>query len=358
MPITTVRYEKVSKVFRQRNAHAADGSLWALKDITFECAEGEVVGLLGRNGCGKSTLLKLAARVTSPTTGTVTCVRPVAPMLELGAGFHPDLTGRDNIRLNGCLLGLGANMKKSLLDEIVAFAELEQHLDTPVKRYSSGMYARLGFAVAVHSPARVLLVDEVLSVGDQLFKQKCLARMHYLRDRGTTILLVSHDMWWFRNFCTRALVLDQGHLLADTEPDEAIQSYQWLLKGLATSSSGASIATVEIAALTGNAMQIRTSYQSTGPSILVVRIKREDGVYCATCTCAIPAGTNEGNAVIDVADLYLLPGSYKVEVSIEDSATLAPMATQVSPAFTVEGELDSKRGYDGVIKLRHQWSFD
>jgi ABC-type polysaccharide/polyol phosphate transport system ATPase subunit len=232
--MTTLRFDHVSKVFRQRHSHAPDGNLQALRDVDFECEEGEVLGLIGRNGCGKSTLLKLAAGVTSPTSGKVTCVKPVAPMLELGAGFHPDLTGRDNVRLNACLLGLGWRISPSLFDEIVAFAELEQHVDTPVKHYSSGMYTRLGFAVAVHSPARLLLVDEVLSVGDRLFQEKCFARMQYLRDRGTTIVLVSHDNWWIRNFCGRALVIDEGRVVADAKPDEALQAYDCQLRGLAT----------------------------------------------------------------------------------------------------------------------------
>ncbi len=232
--MTTIRFDDVSKVFRQRHADAPESDLWALRDVSFECAEGDVLGLVGRNGCGKSTLLKLAAGITAATHGSVFCQQPIAPMLELGAGFHPDLTGRDNVALNGALLGLGRRLAPALFDEIVAFAELEQHIDTPVKHYSSGMYARLGFAVAVHSRARVLLVDEVLSVGDQLFRRKCLTRMRHLREQGTTILLVSHDAASIRTFCSRVLAIDRGRIIADTRPEEALRVYEWSLRGIAS----------------------------------------------------------------------------------------------------------------------------
>lgn len=368
--MTTIRFEHVSKMFRQRHAHAPDGDLWALRDVSFECGEGDVLGLIGRNGCGKSTLLKLAARVTSPTQGIVTCARPVAPMLELGAGFHPDLTGRDNIQLNGCLLGLGWRIKPSLLDEIVAFAEVEQHVDTPVKHYSSGMYARLGFAVAVHSPARLLLVDEVLSVGDKLFQQKCFSRMQYLRDQGTTIVVVSHDDWWIRNFCKRALVMDAGHVVADSNPEEALQAYRWRLRGVSGDQrSHVTIQSVEVfdpdgaplGPLPGTAIRVRIAFDAHGASAdwsFVARVRREDGVYCATCVSQRPPDASAGIAIVEIADLYLAVGRYVMEVSIEDTQSLVPLAAQISETFSVKGPFDLKRGYDGVIKARHRWTFN
>jgi lipopolysaccharide transport system ATP-binding protein len=368
--MTTVRFENVSKVFRQRHAYAPDNDLWALRDVSFECGEGEVLGLIGRNGCGKSTLLKLAARVTSPTRGVVTCVKPVAPMLELGAGFHPDLSGRDNIQLNGCLLGLGWHIKPSLIDEIVAFAEVEQHVDTPVKHYSSGMYARLGFAVAVHSPARLLLVDEVLSVGDKLFQQKCFARMQYLRDQGTTIVLVSHDNWWIRNFCKRVLVMDAGQVIADGNPEEALQAYRWRLRGFSGDQrSGIAIQSVEvfdpdgarIGPLPGTAVRVRITYEAGDAPVdwlFVARVRREDGIYCATCVSPQLAISSAGIAIVEIADLYLEIGRYVMEVSIEDAKSLVPLAAQISETFAVKGHFDLNRGYEGVIKTRHQWTFD
>lgn len=371
--MTPIRFERVSKRFRQRHAHAPDGDLWALRDVSFECREGEVLGLIGRNGCGKSTLLKLAANVTFPTAGKVTCVRPVAPMLELGAGFHPDLTGRDNIQLNGCLLGLGRRIRPSLLDQIVAFAELEQHVDTPVKHYSSGMYARLGFAVAVHSPARLLLVDEVLSVGDQLFQEKCIERMKHLRDHGTTIVLVSHDNWWIRNFCSRALVIDAGRVIADCKPEEALQAYDWRLRGLpGDQPSGVSVTLVEVlastgaevTALQGTSVRLRVVYDAGGAQaawLLVARVRRDDGVYCATCANENMGRSQNGVAIAEIEDLHLAAGQYVVEVSIEDASSRVPLAAQVSRTFVVlrtDGQIDSSRGYDGVMKVRSRWSFD
>jgi lipopolysaccharide transport system ATP-binding protein len=367
--MTTICFEDVSKKYRQRHANEADDDLWALRDVSFECQQGEVLGLVGRNGCGKSTLLKLAAGVTSPSSGNITTSKPIAPMLELGAGFHPDLTGRDNIRLNGSLLGLGRKLSKSQFDEIVAFAELEQHVDTPVKHYSSGMSARLGFAVAVHSPARLLLVDEVLSVGDKLFQQKCLARMNHLRDQGTTIVLVSHDDWWIRNFCTRALLFDTGSMVADTKPDEALRQYDLrLYKSLGESQNGVSIAEVEvfdpsgksIGDLLDSSIRVRITYdagKTASDRFLVARIRREDGVYCAMCIAGDLSRHSKGTAIVDIDDLRLVVGRYCVEVSIEDASHTA-LATQVSEHFLVPGLFDEKRGYDGIIRIQHRWTFD
>jgi lipopolysaccharide transport system ATP-binding protein len=370
--MTTLRFQHVSKLFRQRHEHARDTDLWALWDIDFACEEGEVLGLVGRNGCGKSTVLKLAARVTSPTEGSVTCVPEVAPMLELGAGFHPDLTGRDNIKLNGSLLGMGRHMSASLIDEIVAFAEVEQHVDTPVKHYSSGMLARLGFAVAVHSPARLLLVDEVLSVGDKLFQQKCLSRMKYLRDSGTTILLVSHEDWWIRSFCTRALLLEQGRIVADTNPEEALRSYDLRLSQVRETkreSQGLDISRVEVVDGEGRpllymfepTLRVRIDYDTSGGAEsnwqLVAHVRREDGVRAATVTAAIPADKPAGGAVLDLGNLHLGIAMYAVEVSIEDPNTLEAGVTRTSELFHVPGKFDPRRGYDGVVKPECEWSF-
>jgi len=369
--MTTIRFEQVSKLFRQRHAHAPDGELWAVKNVSFECREGEVLGVIGRNGCGKSTLLKLAANVTAPTRGQVTCVRPVAPMLELGAGFHQDLTGRDNIQLNGCLLGLGRRIPKSLFDEIVSFAEIAQHVDTPVKHYSSGMYARLGFAIAVHSPARLLLVDEVLAVGDQSFKKKCLDRMKYLRDKGTTIVLVSHDSWWIRNFCDRALFMDSGGVVVDGRPEEALQAYDWRLHGGIDQPRRVSVNSVEaldcqgaeFRSLLGSSLRVRAFYDAEGavaPWLLVARVRRDDGTYCASCVSETPDGRRSGVAIAEVEDLRLVAGKYVVEVSIEDALLRTPMATRASEPFSVpplDPQSNSWTPYDGVMKVRHHWSF-
>ena len=197
----------------------------ALEDVNFKVGHGETLGIVGRNGSGKSTALKLIAGVTAPSSGEVYVSGRVSPLIELGAGFHPDLTGRENVHLNGSILGMSDREINEQFDAIVAFAELQDFIDTPVKRYSSGMYVRLGFAVAVYSNPEVLLIDEVLSVGDAFFQEKCLARMHEFQAAGTTIILVSHSPNLITNFCERALWLDHGHLVADGGAKDVVDRY-------------------------------------------------------------------------------------------------------------------------------------
>src|SRR3989441_11980827 len=184
--------------------------IWALRDINFEIRQGEVVGVIGRNGSGKSTLLKILSRITAPTEGRVRIRGRVSSLLEVGTGFHPELTGRENIFLNGAILGMTRAEIKSKFDEIVAFAEIEKFLDTPVKRYSSGMYVRLAFAVAAHLEPEILLVDEVLAVGDAQFQKKCLGKMGEVAKGGRTVLFVSHNMNAVESLCTRAFLLEKG----------------------------------------------------------------------------------------------------------------------------------------------------
>lgn len=198
---------------------------WALRNVTFTINRGETVGIVGRNGSGKSTILKLIAGVMAPTSGEVRILGRVSPLIELGAGFHPDLTGRENIHLNGCILGMTAKEIKARFNEIVDFAELPEFIDTPVKRYSSGMYVRLGFSVAVHSNPEILLVDEVLSVGDAYFQEKCLAKMHEFQAKGTTIVVVSHSLELVKTFCERVLLIDGGHMIGDGPAEEMVQRY-------------------------------------------------------------------------------------------------------------------------------------
>src|SRR5438067_1220861 len=185
---------------------------WALRDINFSVRRGEVVGIIGRNGAGKSTLLKILSRITEPTEGKVTLRGRVASLLEVGTGFHPELTGRENIYLNGAILGMHRAEIKAKFDEIVAFAETEKFLDTPVKRYSSGMYVRLAFAVAAHLEPEILVIDEVLAVGDAEFQKKCLGKMDEVARGGRTVLFVSHNMAAVTALCGRAVLLRHGHV--------------------------------------------------------------------------------------------------------------------------------------------------
>jgi lipopolysaccharide transport system ATP-binding protein len=198
---------------------------WALRDVSFEVQQGEVVGVIGRNGAGKSTLLKILSRITEPTEGRVTLRGRVASLLEVGTGFHPELTGRENIFLNGAILGMTRAEIREKFDEIVAFAEVEKFLDTPVKRYSSGMYVRLAFAVAAHLEPEILLVDEVLAVGDAEFQKKCLGKMSEVAQGGRTVLFVSHNMGAINRLCQRGLLFDQGHLKFDGDAQTATSMY-------------------------------------------------------------------------------------------------------------------------------------
>lgn len=201
------------------------GTIWALDDVSLQVAKGEVVGLIGRNGSGKSTLLKILTRITEPTRGRAVIIGRVGSLLEVGTGFHPELTGRENIYLNGAILGMKRAEIGSKFDEIVAFAEIERFIDTPVKRYSSGMYVRLAFAVAAHLETEILLVDEVLAVGDAAFQRRCLGKMSDAAHEGRTVLFVSHAMNTVQQLCDRVVLLRSGVLVADGPPSEVVPSY-------------------------------------------------------------------------------------------------------------------------------------
>ncbi|HEY9673866.1 MAG TPA: polysaccharide ABC transporter ATP-binding protein [Waterburya sp.] len=199
--------------------------IWALKDVSFEVKQGEVVGLIGRNGAGKSTLLKILSQITEPTCGYAEIRGRVGSLLEVGTGFHPDLTGRENTYLNGTILGMTKREIDCRFDEIVAFAEVEKFIDTPVKFYSSGMYTRLAFAVAAHLQPEILIVDEVLAVGDIQFQEKCLGKMEDVAKEGRTVLFVSHNMGAIRTLCKRGIVLNEGKILVNDSIDKAINYY-------------------------------------------------------------------------------------------------------------------------------------
>lgn len=210
---------------RHRNREAPLPSFWALQDVTFDVQRGEVIGIIGRNGAGKSTLLKILSRITEPTAGEVTLQERVGSLLEVGTGFHPELSGRDNVYLNGAILGMKRADIRRKFDEIVAFAEVEKFIDTPVKHYSSGMYLRLAFAVAAHLEPEILLVDEVLAVGDIAFQSKCLNKMKDVSGAGRTVLFVSHNMSAVQRLCQRAIVLHEGRIAYSGTSGDAINKY-------------------------------------------------------------------------------------------------------------------------------------
>jgi lipopolysaccharide transport system ATP-binding protein len=207
------------------NGNNNTDTIWALKDVSFEVWPGEVIGIIGRNGAGKSTLLKILSRITEPTSGRVELYGRIASLLEVGTGFHPELTGRENIYLNGAILGMGRSEIKSKFDEIVAFAEIEKFIDTPVKFYSSGMYVRLAFAVAAHLEPEILVLDEVLAVGDTAFQQKCLGKMRDVTNQGRTVLLVSHSMATVGRLCKKTVWFEEGRIKGFGSSPGVIQSY-------------------------------------------------------------------------------------------------------------------------------------
>lgn len=218
----------LARVSRSRNSPSQSqaSDLWALRDVSLDIKQGEVIGVIGRNGAGKSTLLKILSRITEPAGGRIELHGRVASLLEVGTGFHPELTGRENVYLNGAILGMRRREIERKFDEIVAFAEIERFLDTPVKRYSSGMYVRLAFAVAAHLEPEILLVDEVLAVGDVQFQKKCLGKMEEVAEQGRTVLFVSHNMGAMRTLCSRAVLLEAGRVQLDGASDFVISRYQ------------------------------------------------------------------------------------------------------------------------------------
>jgi lipopolysaccharide transport system ATP-binding protein len=214
-----------SAATNNREIQSSNDFVWALKDINFEVNQGEILGLIGKNGAGKSTLLKILSRTTAPTTGNIKIKGKIASLLEVGTGFHPDLSGRDNIFLNGAILGMKKSEIRSKFDAIVEFAGVQRYIDTPVKRYSSGMYVRLAFAVAAHLEPDILIIDEVLAVGDSEFQNKCLGKMKDVSEQGRTVIFVSHNMGAVADLCSRAILLKHGMILQDGATDDVIRSY-------------------------------------------------------------------------------------------------------------------------------------
>ena len=321
------------------------GDFWALKGVSFDVRPGEVVGVIGRNGAGKSTLLKILSRVTSPTTGTLTVHGRVGSLLEVGTGFHPELTGRENVFMNATLLGMSKREVTAKLDEIVSFSGVEKFLDTPVKRYSSGMKVRLGFAVAAHLEPEVLIVDEVLAVGDAEFQEKCLGKMKTVAGQGRTVLFVSHNMAAVGFLCSRAILLRGGTIARDGDTLDVVQDYLDEPRRAASvagradrrSEGGLRLLSVSVrpdadAARTvltaGEDVTLRLGYRAPGPAGSALR--RVDvgvavssaeghyltGLYSGTGPVAALEGLPpEGELVCSIPRLPLMPGRYRLKIS-------------------------------------------
>lgn len=332
---------------RFRRSHDVDErEFWALNDVSFEMKRGEVVGIVGRNGAGKSTLLKVLSRITDPTGGVAKVFGRVGSLLEVGTGFHPELTGRENVYLNGAILGMRRREIDRQFDEIVDFAEVERFIDTPVKHYSSGMYVRLAFAVAAHLEPEVLIVDEVLAVGDAVFQRKCLGKMNNVAQAGRTVIFVSHNLAAVDTLCSRALLLDKGSLRSSGPTSEVLASY------LRSSPALGSRDLSRVIERTGNGRarfsKVRlldesgreTSAFKMGEPLLVelhfdllterlqrpsfgVVIRNSIGHTIARLTTkettgVIPPATGGGKVRLQIDNMNLMPGMYQLSIGLSD----------------------------------------
>ncbi|TWU06959.1 Teichoic acids export ATP-binding protein TagH [Symmachiella macrocystis] len=361
-----------------------DDTIWALKDVSFSVKQGEVLGIIGHNGAGKSTLLKILSRITEPTTGEVRIHGRVNSLLEVGTGFHPELTGRENIFLNGSILGMSRAEIKRKFDEIVEFSGVEKFLDTPVKRYSSGMRVRLAFAVAAHLEPEILIIDEVLAVGDAAFQKKCLGKMKDVSNTGRTVLFVSHHMAAVRQLCDRGIIIDSGTVTADETINSVVDTYLRTVKRrhladtqskvrTRTATSTSSLKQIEcigqgrgttlttgapasliftLTALTPSVNLTATIYDSFGTPIISITTKHNaegDRSNSALTNCF----------VCDIDELPLRPGTYRINVAIHNGVELTEHIEGATVIEVYEGLMRGRRidpcsGY-GSLALPHTW---
>jgi lipopolysaccharide transport system ATP-binding protein len=361
---------------------------WALRDVSFEVRRGEVIGIIGRNGAGKSTLLKILSRITEPTEGRARLKGRVASLLEVGTGFHPELTGRENIYLNGAVLGMSRADIRRRFDEIVAFADVDDYLDTPVKRYSSGMHVRLAFAVAAHLEPEILVVDEVLAVGDAEFQKKCIGRMDAAAKDGRTVLLVSHDMRRVASLCGRGILLNAGRVVRDGGMSEVIDAY---LARRATSASAdlrqrrdvtgsgdARFQSLELfrngrPATTfepGDAMVQRFEIKVTRPvrgALVSSSVSTADGVLVLECMnneAGFVWNAERGTVTLamTIDRLNLCPGAYAVDLWIGDRNMRRIDYARDAIGFTVAAEgsggIAPDRRHGTLVYQKAQWSVE
>lgn len=349
--------ETVLRRLRHPLRRPVSETFWALRDASFEVEKGEVIGIIGRNGAGKSTLLKVISRITEPTAGEIDLYGRVGSLLEVGTGFHPELSGRENIYLNGAILGMTKGEIRSHFDEIVAFAGVEKFLDTPVKRYSSGMYVRLAFAVAAHLQSEILIVDEVLAVGDSEFQQKCLGKMKDVSSQGRTVLFVSHNVSAVRALCTKVVFMASGRVQLVTDPPTAIAAYLSDAKQAEQQDShggshGLRLSELRFRSTTGEdagtALEFGKDYRLTMElhcpqalkGALSIAIRDDEGQKVSSIQsieegCAFWDLSVVRRITCDLPALSLSPGNYQLSVAIGDQYT-AYLDAENALRFSVE----------------------
>lgn len=275
---------------------------WALNDVSFDIQQGDVVGIIGKNGAGKSTLLKILSQITKPTTGSIEINGRVASLLEVGTGFHPELTGRENVYLNGTILGMTRKEVKAKFDEIVAFSGVEKFIDTPVKRYSSGMYVRLAFAVAAHLEPEILIIDEVLAVGDAEFQKKCLGKMKDVAGEGRTVIFVSHDLKAVKDLCQTTVLLEKGSVKAIGETSKIVEFY---LEN--TFSKGLDLKTIDNGKLFFSDVKLNKSSFSYGDEIeLFLKLENSRGVKYDNLNIIVNLYNKDSNKIVSLESRYLI----------------------------------------------------
>lgn len=360
-------FRRARKLLRGQATGAAelDESIWALKDVSIEVKHGEVVGIIGRNGAGKSTLLKILSRITEPTQGYADIYGRVGSLLEVGTGFHPELTGRENLYLNGAILGMRKAEIERKFDEIVAFAEIDKFIDTPVKHYSSGMYVRLAFSVAAHLEPEILLVDEVLAVGDVAFQNKCLGKMDDVARQGRTVLFVSHNMGLMQTLCQRGIFLQDGIIRADGQIADVVDAYLRTLEKLESQDLSeredrrghGEVRLIAVQISDGTSSPVST-LKTGGPARFTFYVRGSvPGMACVFSlydhlgqavvsfnsqeqgTEDLYGGGKDGKFVCELDELLLLPGRYRIDVSILGDKRLQDSVQAVESFDVAEGHL-------------------
>ena len=347
--VIDVRCDQVSKQYAPRAAgHNGPEPFWALRDLSFDVVRGEALGVIGPNGAGKSTLLKLLAGITAPTSGRIRIDGRLSALIEVGSGFHPELSGRENVYLSGAILGMRRREIAAKFHQIVDFAGVAPFIDMPVKWYSSGMYVRLGFAIAAHLDPDILLIDEVLAVGDDAFQRQCLARIQALRRSGTTAILISHDLTAIEQLCDRVMLLDGGRAVASGEPQAVVGAYRQRIGARGEPAVPGTPATtpppMELTGLelldrdgrpgttrrTGDALDLRVSYRAVEQSanqIIEVFFYSDDArvLHCQLTTAlgGRPLAVVPGSGVVEfsIAELPLQPGDYAVVAATRDATS-------------------------------------